>query len=199
MLADVIVYFHLLFVALGLGLAVRLDFLFFRGRHARPGGVLLADAIQSHHMISSALVGLWLSGLCLVYLRTGLVFDAFSPKLWMKLIVVTALSFNAIIIGVFVMPVMEQFRDRPVLAIPLRFKLPMAVSAATSVFCWFSALALGAMTTLKTMSWAALSLTFAIEYGLGLAIAISLALWVRAGPVEAQVPRGAVQSHDTST
>lgn len=180
LLNDIIVYFHLLFVAIGLGLAVRLDFIFFRGRHARPSQVLLADTALSHQMISTALVGLWGTGICLVYLRTGFVLAEFSPKLWVKLIIVTMLSVNAIIIGIFVMPIMERYNDRPVLAIPLRYKLPMAVSAATSAFCWFTALALGAMATLKTQSWETLGLIFGLEFALGIMVAVSLALWARA-------------------
>lgn len=181
LLIDVIVYFHLLFVAIGLGLAVRLDFIFFRGRHARPTQILLADTALSHQMISTALVGLWGSGLCLVYLRTGFVLEEFTPKLWTKLIIVSMLSINAVIIGRFVMPVMERYDDRPVLAIPLRYKLPMAVSAATSAFCWFTALALGAMATLKTQTWGTLGTVFGLEYALGIVVAVSLALWARVG------------------
>ena len=180
LLNDVIVYFHLLFVAIGLGIAVRLDFIFFRGRHARPSQVLLADTALSHQMISTALVGLWGTGICLVYLRTGFVLSEFSPKLWVKLIIVTMLSCNAIIIGMFVMPVLERYNDRPVLAIPLRYKLPMAMSAATSAFSWFTALALGAMATLKTQSWGTLGAVFGLEFLVGMMVAISLALWARA-------------------
>lgn len=194
LLIDVIVYFHLLFVAIGLGLAVRLDFIFFRGRHARPSQVLLADTALSHQMISTALVGLWGSGICLIYMRTGFALEAFSPKLWIKLIIVSLLSVNAIIIGIFVMPVMERYKDRPVLDIPIRYKLPMAVSAATSAFCWFTALALGAMTTLKTQSWGTLGTVFGIEYALGMMVAVSLALWARTP----KLPPLPVERADTS-
>lgn len=190
MLNDFIVYFHLLFVAIGLGLAVRLDFIFFRGRHLRPSQVLLADTVLSHQMISTALVGLWGTGLCLVYLRTGFDLAEFSPKLWVKLIIVTLLSVNAIIIGKFAMPVMERFSDRPVLAIPLRYKLPMALSAATSAFCWFTALALGAMNTLKTQSWETLGLIFGLEFALGIIVAASLACWARATKPEPKQTNG---------
>lgn len=179
MIADFVTYFHLLFVAIGLGLAVRLDILFFRGRHAKPSQVLLADTLLSHQMISTAVVGLWGTGLGLIYLRTGFALDDFSPKLWMKLIVVTALTLNAIVIGVFAMPVLERYNDRPVLQIPIKYRLPMALSAATSVFCWFTALALGSMEILKIQPWSTLAPVFVAEYALGLLIATSVALWAR--------------------
>jgi len=163
---------------------VRLDFIFFRGRHSRPSQVLLADTALSHQMISTALVGLWGSGLCLVYLRTGFVLAEFTPKLWVKLIIVSMLSINAVIIGMLVMPVMERYNDRPVLAIPLKYKLPMAMSAATSAFCWFTALALGAMNTLKTQSFGTLGMIFGLEFALGIMVAVSLALWARASKPE---------------
>jgi len=191
MLADLLIYFHLVFVAVGLGIAVRLDILFFLGRNVRPGQVLLADTAFSHRMISTAVLGLWGSGLGLVYVRTGFVLDEFSPKLWMKLLIVTSLSVNAIFIGTYVMPMMERFKDRPVLAIPLKFRLPMAISAATSVFCWFTALALGSMTMLQAQPWDILVSVIAIEYAFGLFVAISIAVWVR-------VPQQAAPAHDTS-
>lgn len=179
MLADLIVYFHLLFVAIGLGLAVRLDILFFRSRHARPSQVLLADTALSHQMISTAVVGLWGTGIGLIYIRTGFVIGEFSPKLWIKLIVVTALSLNALLIGMYVMPIMERFKDRPVLTIPLKYRLPMAVSAATSVFCWFTALALGSMAQLKFLPWETLGPVIAVEYAFGIVVALAIAFWVR--------------------
>ncbi|WP_131801603.1 hypothetical protein [Cognatiyoonia koreensis] len=130
-------------------------------------------------MISTAVVGLWGTGICLIYIRTGFVAAEFSPKLWMKLIIVTALTMNAMVIGAYVMPVMNRFSDRPVLAIPVKYRLPMAVSAATSVFCWFTALALGSMAMLKVQPWNTLAPVIAIEYAVGLLIAISVALWAR--------------------
>jgi hypothetical protein len=56
---DLIAYVHLLFVAIGFGLAIRLDFLFFQKRWSNVSKVMLADTLQSHHMIMFAMVGLW--------------------------------------------------------------------------------------------------------------------------------------------
>lgn len=185
MLVDAIVFFHLLCVALGLGVAVRLDFMFFQSRFKKPEQSLLDDAAQSHVIIIAALIGLWCTGLCLIKLRTDFDPAAFTPKLWIKLIVVTMLTLNGLIIGRFALPVMARFRDRPLLAIPLQFKLPMAISAATSAFCWFTALALGAMATLKTQSWSMLGWAFAIEYVIVLLLAASIAVWMRAPSLDA--------------
>lgn len=184
---DLIIYFHLLFVAIGLGLAVRLDFLFFQRRLSTVGKTMLADTLHSHYMISSAMLGLWVTGLSLIYLRTGFDISELSPKVTMKLIIVALLSFNAITIAWYVLPVMRRFTDRPLLAVPVRYKLPMAISAATSVFCWLSALALGSMSFLKTQTWDNLTTTFGTVYCVGLAVAILIALFVKVPEFEGQV------------
>ncbi|MEP3678283.1 MAG: hypothetical protein ABJN21_05245 [Paracoccaceae bacterium] len=140
--------------------------------------VMLADALQSHHMIITALLGLWVTGLTLIYLRTGFDLGEFAPKVFMKLVVVSLLSVNAVVISTYVLPVMDRFKDRPLLAIPLAYKLPMAVSAASSILCWFSALALGSMAFFKTQTWDSLASAFGFVYFVGLLVAISIALWV---------------------
>lgn len=140
--------------------------------------VMLADTLHSHHMIMSAMLGLWVSGLTLIYLRTGFDFAQFSAKIYMKLTVVSLLSFNAVVIATYVLPVVERFDDRPLLALPIKCKVPMAICAATSIFCWFAALALGSMAFFKAQSWDVLAPAFAIVYIVVLFVAVTVALMV---------------------
>jgi hypothetical protein len=186
---DLIAYVHLLFVAIGFGLAIRLDFLFFQKRWSNVSKVMLADTLQSHHMIMFAMVGLWATGLALIYVRTGFVLAEFSAKIFMKIFIVSLLSINAVAISTFVMPVMERFQDRPLLALPIKYKLPMAVCAATSAFCWFSSLALGSMAFLKTQSWDNLASGFSALYIGGLLIAVTVALLVHVPDLEDQAEK----------
>lgn len=147
---------------------------------------MLADALQSHHMIISAMLGLWVTGLSLIYLRTGFEISEFAPKVFMKLVVVSLLSVNAVIISTYVLPVLERFKDRPLLAMPITYKLPMAVSAASSIICWFSALALGSMAFFKTQTWETLISSFAVVYLAGLIVAVSVALWIHVPELDDQ-------------
>ena len=180
MTIELLIFAHLFFVACGLGCAARLDLEFFASRKAPPSAILLNDAEKSHRFIIFALIGLWATGISLIYFRTGFVTEDVSAKLWMKVIVVTVLSMNSVVISKFAMPRVVKYSDLPVFAIPMRSKLPMAIVSAVSTVSWLSALALGAIETLKTQSWDVLLPLFGGAYGASVIIAIGVCLAVRA-------------------
>jgi len=188
LIVDFVVFAHLFCVACGLGMSAKLDLEFFLSRKVRPTESLMADVERSHFLIVAAMVGLWASGLALVYLRTGFVAEMVSAKLWMKMIVVTVLTVNSVIISIFVIPKLYAFPDLPVLAFPMRAKVPMAVCSAVSSVSWLSALALGAMTTLKMQPWAVLAPLFGGAYGAGMLVAVAVVLCTRGADQQAQVP-----------
>jgi len=175
---DLVIFAHLFFVALGFGCAARLDLEFFLSRKAPPSDVLLNDAERSHRLIILAMIGMWTTGIALIYLRTGFVFENISPKLWTKVIVVTVLSVNSLVISKFAMPRLHAYADVPVMAIPMRSKLPMAVVSAVSTISWLSALALGAVATLKTQPWDVLLPIFGAAYSAAIIAAIAVCIVV---------------------
>jgi hypothetical protein len=103
---------HLLGLALGFGVAIVADMsaarLFIRPLDARE----IATLHRFHRMVALGLVLFWISGLVLLWLRTGFDVANFSPKLLTKLGVVTFLTVNAILIRRLGLPVIEALQGR---------------------------------------------------------------------------------------
>jgi len=118
-------------------------------------------------MISCALLVGWITGFGLLYMLTGFSLSTFSPKLWAKLFVVSALSLNALLIAHYVVPILRKNRGSTILEIPTRQKIPMSLCAATSAMCWMTALALGASGYLKTQTKEFLATMLTIEIAIG--------------------------------
>ncbi len=150
---DIIRGVHLLALALGLGTSIYLD-LRILSRFRRPVSTgLLAEFHRIHRLVFVALGLLWLSGLALIGVRTGFDLATFSPKLWLKLGVVTLLSLNALLIGLVVMPTLERLEGAPLGALPRFKRCLLAPIAAVSIFSWLAALALGSSKQLKMSNW----------------------------------------------
>ena len=173
---DVIIFAHLFFVALGLGTAARLDIRIFMSRNAPIRRRDISDLENAHHLILGALAGLWITGLALIYIRTGFDPALVTPKVWTKLIVVTLLSLNAVVIGKFAMPIFAAHLGKAPISISTRLKIPMTICASLSGLCWFSALALGASAFLKGQSWEFFSLLLLAELGLCAALTALIVL-----------------------
>jgi len=88
------------------------------------------------------------------------------------------LSVNSLVISKFAMPRLHAYADVPVMAIPMRSKLPMAVVSAVSTISWLSALALGAVATLKTQPWDVLLPIFGAAYSAAIIAAIAVCIVV---------------------
>jgi hypothetical protein len=148
---------HLLGLALGFGVAIVADMsaarLFIRPLDARE----IATLHRFHRMVALGLVLFWISGLVLLWLRTGFDLANFSPKLLTKLGVVTFLTVNAILIGRLGLPVIEALQGRRFGALAAGPRIQMAALGALSTAGWISALALGVFSHLKKMDWSLLS------------------------------------------
>ncbi len=98
-LVDLVRYGHLLAVAVGLGAAAMADYAAFTGLRRRVSDDFLSILHVAHKMIWPALIAMWVTGVLLIGIRTGFQLSAFSPKLFAKLFVVSALTLNAVMIG----------------------------------------------------------------------------------------------------
>ena len=157
---------HLLFLALGMGSALYLDFRTLIGLNRIVRAQDIAEIERIHRFVSFALAGLWATGLTLIWIRTSFDISQFSPKLWCKLAIVTGMTLNAMVIGSCVLPVMQAQLGQRVIDLKPRALMPLAVVASVSMFFWINALALGSSKVLKTASWEVLinwlSLTYVV-------------------------------------
>lgn len=142
---------HLGSMAIGLGTMVATDLSSIR-RVGRPVTRQYCDAIvNAHSIIAPALLVAWISGLALLVLRTGLMAEAMSAKLYAKLFVVTTLTITVVAVKTFVMPILLGLHGKTLMEADLSEKLIMAVCAALSMCGWGLALMLGGFTVLKAM------------------------------------------------
>lgn len=150
---DLIRGIHLLCFALGMGPAIYFDLrsLF---RIALPFYPIDVEELHRiHKVVSLACLGLWASGLLLIWWQTNFDPAAFSPKLWTKIGVVSLLTINAIYLSKRVMPVLANWTGTRLIDIPVRLLFPMTLSAGLSLSGWALALALGSSGVLKTADW----------------------------------------------
>lgn len=176
MLLDVIRFGHVIGIALGLGLAIYADGRFLRALSAPIRASELADlrAIHAHVIVAMGL--LWLTGLALLYARTGFVPEAFAPKLFFKIGVVSVLTINAVMIGRSVMPKLERHVGQSFIEMPLTVRLHLALIGAISAACWLSLLALGIFQVFKDMGTEAIAKVLSWFFVLPISGALGMAL-----------------------
>lgn len=155
-LIDLIRALHLLCFAAGMGTGLYFDMRSMRtmGQPIKQADITALRDI--HHWITAAFGGLWVTGLALVYIRTGLDWANVSPKLVVKLYVMTCMLINARAIGRYVMPLMERSVGEALFQLPPLKLATVTQIAVNSVFCWTAGLALGSSVVLKTAEWSLL-------------------------------------------
>lgn len=159
---------HLLGLALGFGVALVADLSAARLLLRPLDRSEIAALERFHRMVAFGLVLFWLSGLVLLWLRTGLDIANFSPKLVAKLGVVTLLTFNAILIGKIGLTVVKKLGNRRFGALPTGVRIQMSLLGSLSTAGWVSALALGVFSQLRTTPWSVLSEIIGMIYLLAL-------------------------------
>ncbi|MGJ8609834.1 MAG: hypothetical protein ACSHWY_01985 [Octadecabacter sp.] len=171
-------FIHLLAVAIGIGASFFADFTVLQNIKRPVINPLIQMLHSCHRIVWGALIVMWASGLALIYLRTNFVLSNFSPKLFTKILVVSVLAINAILIGKFAMPTFARMQGRSPLDMPLRHKLPLACMAGVSTLSWLLALALGSSRFLAQGSADLFYVLISASYGgcLVVALAASYAL-----------------------
>ncbi|MEL6337406.1 MAG: hypothetical protein AAFS07_14145 [Pseudomonadota bacterium] len=153
LLVDLLRLAHLAAIAAGFGCVIATDLTMLRWL-GLPLGHRQGTALEAaHDLIGPALVAAWVTGLALVAVRTGLDPAAASPKLLAKLLVVTVLTLNVVLILRVVKPTLIEYRGAGLVALPLWRKLMFAVTGAISAAGWTAALILGASSVIKTAGW----------------------------------------------
>lgn len=179
-LVDVLRAGHLIFMALGMGTGLFCDWRALCAFNTPFTAQHIAQFDEVHKFVFAALAGLWLTGAGLIYVRTGFVLSEFSPKLWLKVIVVTTLTVNAVLIGAFVLPRVARSVGTRAIALPGAMVAAMTFTTSVSLFCWMSGLALGVSTTLKTADWTTLGMVFASAFGIFVAGGMAAIMGLRA-------------------
>lgn len=150
---DIVRYLHLIFVVFGLGGAFLADILVVQSLKQPISRDLLVQLEKLHRFVWAGVVGMWITGLGLVYIRTGFDLAAFSPKLMSKLAIVSILTVNAALIGRFGLPILLDGLGRRPMALPLGQKIKAGWLASLSSASWLMALALGSSKVLAVSGW----------------------------------------------
>ena len=143
---------HLVGLALGLGFALLADASAARAVVRPLDGREVALLATLHHLVTLGLVLLWVSGLTLLWLRTGFDPARMTPKLLTKLCVVAVLTLNAMAIGRIGLPTLLRFQSWRFGDIPLPERVQLCALGTLSAACWLSALALGVFGYFKTLN-----------------------------------------------
>lgn len=163
---DILRATHLFCFAMGMGTALYFDYRSFQSLSDPIGKVDIEDLERIHVWITAAFVGLWITGITLIYIRTGFQLEAFSPKLWMKISIMVLMTLNSFMVGAFIRPMMRNNMMRPMISLPpMQFAVATQV-AVVSLFCWSSGLLLGSSAALKTAPWDVLLVIFPIWFAM---------------------------------
>ncbi|MCB1341329.1 MAG: hypothetical protein KDK24_09735 [Pseudooceanicola sp.] len=170
---------HLTGIACGLGLALVADLVALRSFLSPVGSRDVWMLRCLHRIILGGLALLWVSGLYILWIRTGFDIAQFSPKLVVKLAVVTLLSLNALMIGSWALPRYARLAGLRFGDFPMQDRLRLSTIAGVSLSCWLSALALGVFSQLKVMDFATLQMIFAPLFLTAIAGALAMGLGAR--------------------
>lgn len=166
---DAIRYGHLLFVAIGLGAAFLADLQMVQRLNRPVTRGLLTQLELYHKLVWAGLLGMWITGLALIYVRTGFALAEFTPKLFSKLGIVTILTVNAMLIGRVAMPLLRDAYGQAPNDLPLPRKVIGGWVASLSSISWLMALALGGSKVLAVSDWVTFAWLLPGAYLAGLA------------------------------
>lgn len=152
-LVDAIRALHLLCFAAGMGIAVFFDWRTMQSLNLQISQEDLGVLNEIHSWITMAFGGLWITGIVLVYIRTGFELGNFSPKLITKLTVMTLMLLNAHAIARYVLPVFAENVGRSMIELPYGKLAGMSQCAINSICFWIAGLTLGSSVVLKTAGW----------------------------------------------
>ncbi|MEM8851493.1 MAG: hypothetical protein AAGE03_15860 [Pseudomonadota bacterium] len=174
--SDMLRIAHLFAVVLAMGAAFYADWRMFNGVQKPVSARDLTAFDDLHHFVLGSMALVWVTGIALIWLRTGFVLADFSPKLFAKLLTVTLLSVNAVVIGKLALPLMRDQAGSVPLHFPIAQKLTLGAVAAMSTASWLLALSLGASKVLAVSGWDVLAPVLSGTYLSALTVAFAAAL-----------------------
>lgn len=150
---DIVQIVHLFAMGIAIGTVAFADYSMLRRVYEpiRPGWARFLGRI--HVFLLVAFMATWVTGLVLIWARTGFDPANFTPKLWVKLAVVTGLLGTAFGIRRIVVPRIIRGAGGTMLDLPWPSKKIIGVFAGLSLAGWSSALILGASDLLKVASF----------------------------------------------
>ncbi|MEM9852081.1 MAG: hypothetical protein AAF761_08785 [Pseudomonadota bacterium] len=169
--SDLLRLAHLLAVAVGFGVAVETEIFMLKRRRTTVSPGMMSGLKHRHSVILYALGAMWVTGAALVALRTGFLLEAFTPKLWAKVTVVTILSVNAMFVAQVAMPILADHTGQRISALPVTAQRALFAVAGVSATSWLVALLLGSSTLLKTSPAWLFQSALPLAYVLGILIA----------------------------
>ena len=113
---------------------------------------------------------MWITGVTLIYIRTAFDLNSFSPKLWLKVVIMALLIWNAHKVVATIIPMLRSNVGSPLIDLPIRQLMKATQLAINSMFCWTSGLLLGSSVVLKNASWEVL-----LPLALGWLVTLTLA------------------------
>ena len=167
-LIDAARFTHFIGFALGVGAGSFADFSILRKINTDITTCDLGNLETVHKIVWVGLGLLWLSGLAILYVRTGFIISEFSPKLITKLAVVVILTANALMLGIWAMPILKKNINRPYIAFSLEHKTILSLLASISICSWLSGLILGIFAILKPASFTTILPIFSALYALAI-------------------------------
>lgn len=142
MLKNALTFFHLLAMAVAVGKMLDYDFRFLRSVHRLPSPQLLQDLSATRATMTLALIALWFTGAVLVYMGYAQNPDyLMNEKLWTKILTVSALTLNGMLMHHFAFPILKQ--GGVFLELPQHQMLALTLFAAISSVSWLYAAFLG--------------------------------------------------------
>jgi|GEM_PF-1455221 len=148
-LVDMARFTHFIGLALGIGAGSFADFSLMRKLDKQITPCDLGNLDVVHRLVWTGLVLLWVSGIGLLYVRTGFNLEMFTPKLIAKFLVVSILTVNAMLLGALAMPILRANTDKTFLSFTLEDKAQLCLLAALSIASWMSGLILGIFSALR--------------------------------------------------
>lgn len=184
---DLVRYAHILVVAVGFGGAFLTD-MHALSRLSSPIDQGFLSMMRFYHAtIWYSLIAMWITGLVMIYIRTGFELANFTPKLFAKLTVVSILTLNAKIIHKVVMPLIAENIGKNLMWMPLDIKIWLAVIGAVSTSSWMLALAMGSSKVLAASGWMTFVLCVPIAYVAAIGAAVAALSLLHAGASMAPV------------
>lgn len=152
LLFDIFRVAHMGAFAAGLGTAAFLEICLAKRLRECIDLESLRLILTGHEIIKLAVIGLWVTGLGLMYFRLVVFDDPFTAKLAAKVLIVSALSVNMILIDRFLIPEIFLYEDQRLSDIHPQTLAQFGAIVGFSGGVWISALLLGGIGFLKTMT-----------------------------------------------
>lgn len=184
---DILRVLHMMSFALGIGAAAFLELQVSKRFRNQIDGDGLRLMLSGHHLITVAVITLWITGLSLLLMRIGPLGGELTAKILAKLAVVTLLTLNMRVIDRFVIPELFDVEGMALGDIPQSTRARLGAVAGLSAGCWMAALLIGGMSIAKEMT--------ALE--LGCAVGAVLSISAVAGAIAGLAAQGSRHTRDS--